>query len=164
MQIGIVADSHDCLPRIKNVIGRLNSEPIELVLHAGDHCAPFVTDSYMALKVHMIGVFGNNDAERGKLRDRFADMGHEIKGRFAEVQAGDLRIALSHGDEDELLRSLTACGGYDVVVYGHTHQAKIVEEGRTLMINPGEICGYLTGESTFAVLDTSERRARLCSF
>jgi len=152
------------LPRIRDIVSRLNSEPIGLVLHAGDYSAPFVTDHYRALKVHMIGVFGNNDAERGKLRDRFADMGHEIKGRFAEVQAGNLRIALSHGDEDELLRSLTTCGGYDVVVYGHTHQAKIVEEGRTLMINPGEICGYLTGKSTFAVLDTSERRARLCSF
>jgi putative phosphoesterase len=164
LHVGIIADSHDCLPRIKDVIGRLNSEPIELVLHAGDYSAPFVTDYYRALKVHMIGVFGNNDAEKGKLRDRFAEAGHEIKGRFAEVQAGNLRIALTHGDEDELLRSLTTCRGYDVVVYGHTHQAEVVEEERALVINPGEICGYLTGKSTFAILDTSERKARLCSF
>jgi uncharacterized protein len=164
LQVGILADSHDCLPRIKDVIDRLNSEPIELVLHAGDYSAPFVTDYYRALKVHMIGVFGNNDAERDRLRDRFAEAGHEIKGRFAEVQAGNLRIALTHGDEDELLRSLTVCGGYDVVIYGHTHQASVTEEGRTLVINPGEICGYLTGKGTFAILDTSERKARLCSF
>ena len=164
MQVGILADSHDCLPRIKDVVDRLNSEPIELVLHAGDYSAPFVTDYYRALKVHMIGVFGNNDAERDKLRARFAEAGHEIKGRFAEVQAGNLRIALTHGDEDELLQSLTKCGGYDVLVYGHTHEAKVVEEGRTLVINPGEICGYLTGESTFAILNTADRKARLCSF
>ena len=97
LQVGILADSHDCLPRIKDVIGRLNSEPIELVLHAGDYSAPFVTDYYRALKVHMIGVFGNNDAEKGKLRDRFAEAGHEIKGGFVQVQAGNLRIALTHG-------------------------------------------------------------------
>ena len=164
MQVGILADSHDCLPRIKDAIDRLNSEPIELVLHAGDYSAPFVTDHYKALKVHMIGVFGNNDAEKEKLRDRFAEAGHEIKSRFAEVQAGKLRIALTHGDEDELLQSLIKCGGYDVLVYGHTHQPKLVEEGHTLVINPGEICGYLTGKSTFAILNTSERKARLCSF
>jgi hypothetical protein len=87
LQVGILADSHDCLPRIKDVIDRLNSEPIELVLHAGDYSAPFVTDYYRALKVHMIGVFGNNDAEKGKLRDRFVEGGYEVKGRFAEVQA-----------------------------------------------------------------------------
>ena len=164
MQVGILADSHDCLPRIKDAIDRLNSESIELVLHAGDYSAPFVTDHYSALKVQMIGVFGNNDAEKEKLRDRFAKAGHEIKGRFAEVQAGKLRIALTHGDEDELLQSLTKCGGYDVLVYGHTHEAKVVEEGHTLVINPGEICGYLTGESTFAILNTADRKARLCSF
>jgi putative phosphoesterase len=164
LQVGIIADSHDCLPRIKDAIDRLNSEPIELVLHAGDYSAPFVTNYYRALKVHMIGVFGNNDAEKGQLRDRFAGAGHEIKGRFAEVQASNLRIALTHGDEENLLRSLTMCGGYDVVVHGHTHEARVTEEGRTLVINPGEICGYLTGKSTFAVLNTSERKARLYSF
>ena len=164
MQIGILADSHDCLPRIKDVIDRLNSEPIELVLHAGDYSAPFVTDYYKALKPRMIGVFGNNDAEKIKLRDRLAEAGHEIRGRFADVRADNLRIALTHGDEDDLLRSLTSCGGYDVVVFGHTHQARIVEEEQTLVINPGEICGYLTGKSTFAVLNTPERKARLFSF
>jgi putative phosphoesterase len=164
LQVGILADSHDCLPRIKDAIDRLNSEPIELALHAGDYSAPFVTDYYRALKVHMIGVFGNNDAEKEKLRDRFAEAGHEINSRFAEVQAGKLRIALTHGDEDKLLQSLIKRGGYDVLVYGHTHQPKLVEEGRTLVINPGEICGYLTGKSTFAVLNTSKKNARLCSF
>lgn len=164
MQVGILADSHDCLPRIKDAIDRLNSEPIGLVLHAGDYSAPFVTDQYRVLKAHMIGVFGNNDAEREKLRDRFAKAGHEIKGRFAEVQAGKMRIALTHGDEDELLRSLTKCGGYDVLAYGHTHEAKVVEGGQTLVINPGEICGYLTGKSTFAILNTADRKVRLCSF
>jgi putative phosphoesterase len=149
---------------MKDVVDRLNSEPIELVLHAGDYSAPFVTDYYRALKIHMVGVFGNNDAEKSKLRDRFAEAGHEVKGRFAEVQAGNLRIALTHGDEDELLRSLTARGGYDVIIHGHTHQASLTEEGRTLLINPGEICGYLTGKSTFAILDTSKRKAHLCSF
>jgi putative phosphoesterase len=164
LQVGILADSHDCLPRIKDAIDRLNSEPIELVLHAGDYSAPFAADYYKALKVHMIGIFGNNDAEKEKLGDRFAKAGHEVKSGFAEVQAGKLRIALTHGDENELLQSLAKCGGYDVLVYGHTHQPKVVEEGRTLVINPGEICGYLTGKNTFAILNTSERTARVFSF
>jgi len=163
LQIGIVADSHDCLPRIKDAVNRLNSDPVELVLHAGDYSAPFVTDSYKSLKSRMIGVLGNNDAEKIALRDRFARAGHEIRGRFADVKVDNLRIALIHGDEDEMLKSLTSSGGYDVVVSGHTHQAKVTKEGHTLVTNPGEICGYLTGRSTFAILDTTERNARLIS-
>jgi len=39
------------------------------------------------------------------------------------------------------------------VVYGHTHQTKVQRIGRTLVINPGEVCGYLTGKSTMALLN-----------
>jgi len=164
LQIGVLADSHDCLPRIKDAIEKLNAEPIDLVLHAGDYSAPFVTDYYKALKARMIGVFGNNDAEKTILRNKFAEAGHEIRGRFAEVKVDKLRVALTHGDEDGLLRSLTTSGGYDVVVHGHTHQANLTEQGKTLVVNPGEVCGYLSGKSTFAILDASTRKARLVSF
>jgi len=142
----------------------LNHEPVELVLHAGDYSAPFVPSHYSALKTRLIGVYGNNDAEKTKLHTKFAEAGHEIRGRFAEVQAGTLKIALVHGDEEGLLRSLITCGAYDVVVHGHTHNAGVTESGRTLVVNPGEVCGYLTGKSTFAVLDTSTRKAHVIPF
>jgi len=164
LQIGLIADSHDCLPRIRDVIDSLNAEPVELVLHAGDYSAPFVTKYYAALKVRMVGVFGNNDAEKAKLSEMFAKAGHEVTGRFAEVKADNLRVGLVHGDDEGLLRSLTTCGGYDVVVHGHTHEAVAAEQGSTLAINPGEICGYLTGKSTFAILDTAAKKARMISF
>jgi putative phosphoesterase len=164
LQIGILSDSHDCLPRIKDAIDRLNSEHLDLVLHAGDYSAPFAAGYYKALKPHMIGVFGNNDCEKALLRGKFAEAGHEVRGRFAETKAGNLRIALTHGDEDDLLRSLIACGGFDVVVHGHTHEAKVAEKGGTLVINPGEVCGYLTEKSTYAILDVTAKTAHIVSF
>ena len=51
-----------------------------------------------------------------------------------------------------------------MVVHGHTHEAVAAEQGSTLTINPGEICGYLTGKSTFAILDTAAKKARMISF
>ena len=164
MYIGILSDSHDCLPRVKDAIEKMNTFPIDLVLHAGDYSAPFITDYYEPLKVKMRGVFGNNDAERVILGNKFEQLGHEVRGRFAEVKARSVRIALTHGDEPELLRSLTTCGAYDVVVHGHTHEAMLTEQGKTLIINPGEMCGYLSGKSTFAILHTSTRSARLIPF
>lgn len=161
LKIGLISDSHDCLPKIKETVARLNAEGVELVLHAGDYSAPFVTSYYGGLKARMVGVFGNNDAERTLLRSMFAQKGHEIRGEFAEVKANKLKIALTHGDETDLLQSLSASGAYDVVVYGHTHQAGITEQRSTLVVNPGEVCGYLSDKSTFAILDTVTRKARL---
>ena len=154
MIIGIISDTHDRLPFIDRAVKKMNSEKVELVLHAGDYCAPFAAYGFKPLKARMIGVFGNNDAERDLLRRNFNEIGVEIRGRFAEININGLKIALLHGEEMELLNSLLNTGSYDVVVYGHTHQSEIKRKNRVLAINPGEACGYLTGRATIGLLDT----------
>jgi putative phosphoesterase len=95
------------------------------------------------------------------LRKRFSETKNcEIRGRFALVDAQGFRIALLHGDETELLKALIDCGGFDCVVHGHSHATVAQNEG-TLVINPGEVCGYLTGNATLALLDTDKREARI---
>ena len=95
------------------------------------------------------------------LKKAYAEVGAEIRGFFAELCADGLKIALLHGHEEELLRSLVSSGAYDVAVHGHTHEAKAERSGDTLVINPGEVCGYLTGKCTIALLDTVTREARI---
>jgi putative phosphoesterase len=41
-----------------------------------------------------------------------------------------------------------------LIVSGHTHVPKTYRKGRTLVINPGEACGYLSGKPTISILDT----------
>ncbi len=72
-----------------------------------------------------------------------------------------LKIALLHGEEEELLQSLVNTECYDVVVHGHSHEAKAYTKGKTIVINPGEVCGYLSGKSTIALLDTKTRKATI---
>ena len=154
MIVGIMADTHDRLPMLDKAVKRLNEEGVGLVLHAGDYIAPFVVPHFKPLKADLIGVFGNNDGDKELLKKRFADMGVDIRGNFAEVVIDGLRVAMLHGHEEGLLRSLVGVDDYDVVVRGHTHEAGAYREGETLVINPGEVCGYLTGKSTIALLDT----------
>jgi len=45
------------------------------------------------------------------------------------------------------------------VVSGHTHVAGMERNGKTLVLNPGEVCGYLTGKSTGAIIDTKRMHA-----
>jgi putative phosphoesterase len=162
MLVGLISDTHDCLPMVEKVVERLNEENVGLVLHAGDYVAPFVIPKFKGLKAKLIGVFGNNDGDRELLKRRFGEYkGLEVRGRFAAVAVGGLKVALLHGDEEELLKALIEGESFDVVVNGHAHRAETYQRGKTLVVNPGEVCGYLTGKSTFAVLDTSKREVRI---
>jgi len=162
MLVGLVADTHDRLPMVEKAVKRLNEENVGLVLHAGDYVAPFVVPKFKDLRAKLIGVFGNNDGDRELLKRRFGEYkGLEIRGNFAEVVIDGLRIALLHGDDEELLKALVESGGFDVVVHGHVHKAEVYRKGKTLVVNPGEVCGYLSGKSTIAVFDTVKREVRL---
>jgi putative phosphoesterase len=162
MLIGIIADTHDNLPIIEKAVKKLNEENVALVLHAGDYVSPFVIPKFKALNAKLIGVFGNNDGDHEFLRKRFSETENcEVRGRFAEINADGFKIALLHGDETELLNALINCGGFDAVVHGHSHASVSRRKGKTLVVNPGEVCGYLTGEATIALLDTEKREATI---
>jgi uncharacterized protein len=60
-----------------------------------------------------------------------------------------------------MLEPLAASGYYDVIVYGHTHRSEISRRGKTLVVNPGEGGGWITGQATAALLDTGTMEARL---
>ena len=161
MLIGLISDTHDRLPYIEKAIKRLNEEQVELVLHAGDYIAPFVASKFKELKADLIGVFGNNDGDKNLLLKKFSQIGAEIRGRFAEIIVDGLKIALLHGEEEELLKALINAENHDLLVHGHTHEAKIYRKGEMLIVNPGEVCGYLTGKSTIAIFDTQTKEARI---
>jgi len=159
--IGLISDTHDNLPLVEKAVKRLNEEKVELVLHAGDYCSPFVIPKFKALNCKLIGVFGNNDGDHDLLRKRFSETQNcENRGRFAQIDAEGFQIALLHGDETELLDALVNCGGFDAVVSGHTHIAVDKAKGKTMFLCPGEICGYLYAKPSMAILDTVERQAR----
>ena len=163
MKVGLVSDTHDRLPFIDKAVQKLNEEKVELVLHAGDYSAPFAAFRFKPLRARMIGVFGNNDAEKELLRKNFESIGMQVRGKFAEVKVDNLKIALLHGEETDLLESLINTSAYDVVMYGHTHQAVVRKQNRTLIVNPGEACGYLTEKATIGFLDTETMEVELVS-
>jgi putative phosphoesterase len=162
MLVGLMADTHDRLPMVEKAVKRFNEEGVELVLHAGDYVAPFVIPRFKELKAKLIGVFGNNDGDRELLKERFSEHeGMELRGNFAEIYVDNVKIALLHGSEEELLRALISSQNFDVVVHGHTHKAEAYKKGKTLVVNPGEVCGYITGKSTIAFLDTEKLEAKI---
>lgn len=162
MLIGAISDTHDNLPQIEKAVKYLNDQKVSLVLHAGDYVAGFVVPKLKALNCKLIGVFGNNDGDHELLKRRFGETTNcTIHDRFTSVTVEGYRIALLHGEETELLNAIINSGHFDAVIHGHSHISSVEKRGKTLAINPGELCGYLTGKSTLALLDTTKQEAKI---
>lgn len=158
MKIGIMADSHDNLPKIRSAMELFRAEGAWLILHAGDFVAPFAVRAMAPAPARVVAVFGNNDGERIGLAKAFEAIG-EVHVRIATVQVEGRRIGVVH--QDELVAPLSASNALDVLVYGHTHRLEIRREADVLIINPGEVGGWITGRSTVVVLDAQSLHARV---
>ncbi len=160
MLIGIISDSHDSLKAIEAAVRLLNREGVEHVLHAGDIIAPFAAARLAKLEAGLSCVYGNNDGERALLARRISEMGASIS-EFAELELDKRRVALYHGTIAGITRALVESGRYDVVVTGHTHRAEVRKSRGCVAINPGELCGYLTGRRTLCLLDLETMKAEI---
>jgi len=162
--IGLISDTHDNVEAVRKAVEIFNQRKVSLVLHAGDYVAPFTARFYRELEAPLKGVFGNVDGDRELLKKRFSEVGGEILGDFAVVEAGSLKIALLHGVDERIVEALMLSGKYRVVVRGHTHKAETRKIGETLMVNPGEACGYLSGKRTIALLNPETLNVEFVEF
>jgi len=160
MMIGAMSDTHDRLDAVNKAISFFNSREVTDVLHAGDLVSPFVAPLFSELKAKLHFVWGNNEGDHEFIKVRFADIGVSPLGDFAALQLGGRKIALLHGIHQEIVGSLVESGHYDLVVHGHSHRAEVID-GKTLVVNPGEVCGYLTGRQTVALIDLDKMHGQI---
>jgi len=130
-----------------------------VVICCGDLCSPFMAKELgqgFSGPVHV--VFGNNDGDRFRLAANAAKFPNlKFHGEYMELTFGGRTFAVNHFDD--MGRALARGQQFDVVCFGHNHRFEIAAQGRTLMINPGEVYGGLTGQSTFVVYDTESGKA-----
>ena len=160
MKIGLMSDTHDRIDAVERAIDFFNRTGVEHVLHAGDLVSPFVAPKFAKLRAKLYYIWGNNEGDREFVRVKFGELGVKPLGNFAALELDGRRIALVHGTHEGIVEALSKSGSFDVVVRGHTHRAEIREE-KTLIVNPGEVCGYLSGHQTVAILDLAELRAEI---
>lgn len=150
MKIAVVSDSHDNLEAIERFSEIVNREGIDLVIHCGDFVSPFAVKHMLNLiKCNFMGVFGNNDGETvGLLK---VSGGVIEKPPVSKLIDGQ-RFAIMH--EPLFVESLAKSEDFDFILYGHTHEVDVRVIDGCQIVNPGELCGYLTGKKTFVILDT----------
>ncbi|NCO24208.1 MAG: YfcE family phosphodiesterase [Candidatus Infernicultor aquiphilus] len=158
MKIGIIADTHDNLPQIKKAVEIFNQEKVELVLHAGDFVSPFTCLEFKNLNCPLKGVFGNNDGDKIYLQEKFKGIG-ELFPEPYQTNINHKNIIMLH--LEKLIDDLAESQKYEVIIYGHTHRTDLRKIGKTLIVNPGECGGWLSGKSTIALLDLENLEAKI---
>ncbi len=146
-----MADSHDNLHTVKCAVDLFKKMECDLVIHAGDFVAPFAARELESLSCPVKAVFGNCDGEKLGLKKAIRAFG-EIKETPFIFNHLNLNILVTHVHSS--LKSYLAAQKYDVLIFGHTHKPEIRREKNTLLINPGEAGGWVSGKSTVAILDT----------
>ena len=156
MRVGVLADTHDRLPVIAEFCRRFRAEGASLVLHAGDYCAPWAIKPIIEAGLTLAGVFGRNDGDLEGLRMEAArGMGVELFESPHSVDVSGSRILLVHDIGDVSERSIEE---HAIVIHGSTHQQQMKSVGDSLILNPGEACGWVYGTPSAAILDLDTHR------
>jgi putative phosphoesterase len=151
MRVGVMADGHDRVPAVAELLRRMADGGVGLVLHAGDFCSPFSLAPFREINIAMAGVFGRNDGDREGLKiAASAGVGAELYESPHSVELEGKRVLLVHDVSDVAPRSIE---GHAIVVHGWSHRVEVRRHGETLMVNPGEACGWLFGVPTASILD-----------
>lgn len=154
----ILSDTHDNLEAVDLVVKKVKEVNADVMIHAGDYIAPFTLRRILKAKIPLYGVFGNNDGDIELLLNIARENNATIRKQPLELELAGRKILVLHGFNTpkltrKIVEAIAAKGIYDVVIYGHTHSVDCRKLGKTLIINPGEVCGYLSGKRTLILLD-----------
>lgn len=154
MLVAVISDSHDNLDRLRRSVDIINSKDVVHTFHLGDVCSPFAANILNELKSPYTGVFGNNDGEwigiNRITKNRF------FKPPYFTTIEGYSFVLFHEGDIAEYIDEKV-----DFVLYGHSHNATVKQKGRQLIINPGTLSGYVSGRSTFALVNLFDKKCEI---
>ncbi len=167
MKIAVMSDSHDHKTNILRAVKVINGRKIDALIHCGDYVSPFVKKWFEKLddsiKKNFYGVFGNNDGERLFLKKNLGQICEFVSnGNEMILELEGIKIYVSHMPRQKTIDALAKSGNFNMILTGHTHAINNEKyENGVLVLNPGEVCGYLTGRSTFAIIDTETMEAEI---
>ncbi len=163
MLVGIISDSHDNIYALERVLKRLITEDVKAVIHLGDIISPFTVRKMKDIlgSIPVYGVLGNNDGDVYLLSKLFRDYNWNLFSGPSIISLGGRRFLIMHGYDgiehtERLALKLAGLEDVDAVFFGHTHRVFEKRINGKLVFNPGETCGYLTGKSTYALLNTRD--------
>jgi putative phosphoesterase len=162
MRIGVVGDTHNQMTNVDRIVELFSEARIERIVHTGDITQPTVLERFARLDVPLHGVFGNNDQpERERLAIHATRFGMDLMDPPRTIEWAGRRILVLHDPE---ATPLPMGGDLDLVLHGHTHRHRLERQGSTMIFNPGECAGFMSGRNAVGVVDLAKLDAELLQF
>jgi len=182
MRLLVVSDTHENIIAVDKLHEVVNVEKPDAMIHCGDYISPITIRRLLRLGVDIYGVWGNNDGDKDTILQLIRNSRISIESQPREIMVLGLKALIVHGWRSieltfRMIRSLAISAGYRYIFYGHTHRVELsivrggeyqilqrgfekeitytlrADEFDTLILNPGEASGILTGNPTYAIMD-----------
>ncbi len=183
----IISDTHDNMHIIKKLLSIASQIDPDMIIHCGDYISPFAVKAFKESNIRMIGVWGNNDGDKPTILRIIKESRIDISPQPLETKIGGIDILVVHGwgsieKTKRLIYSLAKQGTYKIIIYGHIHSPDIkiakgekvedihklnktfetkIDEFKTMILNPGEACGYVTGKSTYMLMEIDNQSIKV---
>ena len=148
MQIIVMSDSHHNSTVLQTVIER--HRDADLFLHLGDGAEAFSQLAERYPELRMLGVTGNCDFRI-------------FRKDTATISCGIAKVFYTHGHQynvkrgrEELMRAAAAQNA-NVVLYGHTHVARLEYKDGCHLMNPGSLAEPRVGVASYGAIDVTEK-------
>jgi phosphoesterase, MJ0936 family len=169
MMVGVMSDTHDNLEALLKALEVFRKSDIEVLIHLGDIVSPFILMRILEYPGRIVILLGNNDGDMVLLKELAVKAGAILKKDAYVMEISEKKMFLMHGFADPeitktIAYAIAASGKFDIVLYGHTHRAEVTRVGKTLVLNPGEVCGYVTGKRSVALLNTATLEHKIIEF
>jgi len=152
MRIALISDIHDHRSKLKKALEGISDA--DMLICLGDLCSPFIVRDLgegFSGPIHI--VFGNNDGDLFRITKTANSFDHiTLHGEIAELMLDGKRIAITHFDT--VARMLATSDSFDLICFGHNHTYEVSTIGKSLLVNPGEIMGEISGTSSYAMYST----------
>lgn len=163
-----MSDSHDNILAIDKALKVFREQEVNILIHLGDIISPFALSKILEFPAKIIVITGNNDGDLLQLKEIAMKGGATLKQFMYTMTIANKKIYLTHGfgtkdQTKNYVEAIALTGLYDIILYGHTHEALASYRGNTLILNPGEVCGYLTGHQSVAVIDLESLKYNIIS-
>lgn len=135
VRLGVLSDTHGDLAGTRRAIELFRNRGVSAVIHCGDIGGTAIVRAFQGLETHFI--FGNMDGEDERLRLAAEETGNVVHGWFGSLELGGKKIFFLHGHHFQRLDRAIRCGDWNLVCFGHTHQATLEQYGETVVLNPG---------------------------
>lgn len=155
----IISDTHDNIDKLKKIEKIVKENDVDTIFHCGDYVAPFSLPYLMINGVEFIGIYGNNDGEILGLSKKSKE---KITPGPKSLEHQGYKIYMMH--EPYSLKAAEKSNLYDFIFFGHTHEIVTRKSNKSLVINPGESCGCLTGKSTLCILNPKNKEYKIIEF